>query len=102
MVVPGPVRAGHETVNNNWLRAYSRWERHLNSVWNDTLTPSMRDALRVEERKWIAWKDSLPLDALTGAIICGNMPASIIKHVYRSLIRPVILITTQNSFISSD
>jgi hypothetical protein len=27
---------------------------------------SMRDALQVEERKWIAWKDSLPLDAQSG------------------------------------
>jgi hypothetical protein len=26
----------------------------------------MRDALQVEERKWIAWKDSLPLDAQSG------------------------------------
>ena len=54
-------------TENDILRANSRWERHLNSVWNDTLTPSMRDALRVEERKWIAWKDSLPLDAQSGA-----------------------------------
>ena len=54
-------------TENDILRANARWEGHLNSVWNNTLTPSMRDALRSEERKWIAWKDSLPVDAQSGA-----------------------------------
>jgi hypothetical protein len=54
-------------TENDILRANSRGERHLNTVWNDTLTASMRDALRAEERKRIVWKDSLPLDAQSGA-----------------------------------
>jgi hypothetical protein len=58
-------------TENDILRANSRWERHLNSVWNDTLTPSIRDALGVEERKWIAWNDSLALDAQSGACADG-------------------------------
>ena len=35
-------------------------EAELNKVWNE-LSPSRRDALRADERRWIAWKDTLGL-----------------------------------------
>lgn len=35
-------------------------EAELNRVWNE-LSPSQRDALRADERRWIAWKDTLGL-----------------------------------------
>jgi hypothetical protein len=91
-------------TENDILRANSRGERHLNSVWNDTLTPSMRDALRVEERNGSLGRIPSHLTrkagpALTGAIICGNMPASISNHSIDQRLDSVRLVSAASDSI---
>jgi hypothetical protein len=52
----------HAQSENDLLRSLSRADRHLNEIWNERLTPADREKLRADERKWVLWKDGLPLE----------------------------------------
>ena len=52
----------HAQIESDLLRSLSRAERKLNEVWNEKLTPAERQELRPDERKWVRWKDTLPLE----------------------------------------
>jgi hypothetical protein len=53
--------SAHAQSENDLLRSLSRADRHLNEIWNMRLTPDDRNALRADERRWVAWKDTLSL-----------------------------------------
>jgi lysozyme inhibitor LprI len=57
----------HADEEQDLERAAARWEGHLNSAWSQ-LTPAQRNMLRADERRWIVWKDSLPLAARLEAL----------------------------------
>jgi hypothetical protein len=48
------------TYHREQLAIVEEHEAELNKVWNE-LSPSQRDALRADEKRWIAWKDTLGL-----------------------------------------
>jgi hypothetical protein len=45
-----------------------RAEGHLNRIWNERLTSADRENLRADERRWIAWKEGLPLEKAEQAV----------------------------------
>jgi hypothetical protein len=53
---------------NDLLRSLNRADRNLNQIWNEKLTPGEREELRTDERKWVLWKDALPLEQKEQAV----------------------------------
>jgi hypothetical protein len=54
--------SAHAQTEDDLLRSLSRADRKLNEIWNEKLTPAQREELRPDERKWVLWKDTLPLE----------------------------------------
>jgi hypothetical protein len=55
-------------TENDYLRDLSHAERKLNEYWNERLTPTDRDRLRADERRWAAWKDTLSTEQEAAAV----------------------------------
>jgi hypothetical protein len=52
----------HAQSENDLLRSLGRAEGKLNRIWNERLTAADREHLRADERKWVVWKEGLPLE----------------------------------------
>lgn len=55
-------------TENDYERGLAHAEHKLNEYWNMRLTPTDRDHLRADERRWAAWKDTLSIDKEEEAI----------------------------------
>jgi hypothetical protein len=52
----------HAQSENDYRRSLGRAEGNLNRIWNERLTAADREQLRADERRWVAWKETLPLE----------------------------------------
>jgi hypothetical protein len=62
------VVTAHAQTEDDYRRSLSHAEKRLNDIWNMRLTPTERNELRADERKWVVWKDKLPLEKEEAAV----------------------------------
>jgi hypothetical protein len=59
--------------DDDYRRTLSQAEQRLNDIWNMRLTPTERDALRADERKWVVRKDKLPSEKEKKAAVLARI-----------------------------